>query len=70
MIILGTVSIFMGFHPNFPNTREAGAVFFVGGWLMIGLDRICWRLETLMQTLSGKPEKDRDQQEGPEQKQP
>ena len=70
MIILGTVSICMGFCPNFPNTREAGAIFFIGGWLVIGLDRICWRLETLTQILAGKREEDGDPQEDAEQKQP
>lgn len=69
MIILGAVSIVMGFWPDFPNTRAPGAVFFVGGWLLIGLDRICWRLDTLMQALAGKPKEERDPQEGPEQKQ-
>lgn len=54
MIILGVVSIVLGFSPRWPQTRDAGAVFFVGGWLLIALDRIAWHLATIRSALSDR----------------
>ena len=44
MIVLGAVSICMGFGPEFPDAHPSGAVFFVGGWLLLALEQIAWHL--------------------------
>ena len=55
-IIFGVVAIIMGFFVNYPNAHAPGAVFFIGGWLVIGLDRIAWRLDRFLEAVSRRPD--------------
>jgi hypothetical protein len=54
LLVLGVVSIVMGFWPHWPSASVCGAVFFVGGWVLIGLDRIVWRLEKVLGNSSSR----------------
>jgi len=51
LLILGVVSIALGFGRKYDDASVCGAVFFVGGWLLIGLDRIAWNLQSLRAAL-------------------
>ena len=44
MIVLGVVSIILGFSYKWPNAHPSGAIFFVGGWLLLGLEQLAWHL--------------------------
>jgi len=45
LVVLGTVSIIMGFSCQWPAAPPCGATFFVGGCLPAGLARIAWLLQ-------------------------
>jgi len=44
MIVLGVVSIILGFSYKWPDAHPCGAIFFVGGWLLLGLEQLAWHL--------------------------
>ena len=62
LLILGVVSIVLGFGRTYDDASVCGAVFFVGGWLLIGLDRIAWHLQNLRAALMDgqRPQGDSD----------
>ena len=55
LIVLGAVSIWYGFDHEYPNASSCGAIFFVGGFLLLGLERIVWHLAGILKALSDKP---------------
>lgn len=62
MMVLGVVAIAMGFNFRYPNATTAGAVFFIGGWLMISLDRIAWTLEKIYRRLRQEKQEGQEEQ--------
>ena len=44
MIVLGVVSIIMGFSFKWPNAQACGSIFFVGGWILLGIEQLAWHL--------------------------
>ncbi len=44
MIVLGVVSIILGFSYKWPDAHPSGAIFFVGGWLLLGFEQLAWHL--------------------------
>lgn len=56
LIFLGIISIIMGFSPSWPDAQSCGAVFFVGGWLLVGLVSVASQLERIAAILSEKRE--------------
>jgi len=56
MIILGIVSIIMGFSVEWPDAHPAGAIFFAGGWLLVGLACVSGQLEKILAALQAKAE--------------
>ena len=55
MVILGIVSIIMGFSFQWPDARVPGAVFFVGGWILLGIEQLAWHLRRLPKDEAGLP---------------
>ena len=51
-IVFGVAAIIMGFFTEYPNAHDPGAIFFIGGWMVIGLDRIAWRLDRFLEAIS------------------
>ena len=60
MMVLGVVAIGMGFSIQYPEVRVSGSVFFVGGWLMLSLDRIVWGLEKIHSRLKQEKEQEKE----------
>jgi len=56
LILLGLVSIIMGFWADWPDAHPCGAIFFVGGWILVGLVAVASQLERIAATLSEKHE--------------
>jgi len=56
LIFLGLVSIVMGFWGSWPNAHMCGAIFFVGGWLLMGVVSATAELERIATILSEKSE--------------
>ena len=47
MIVLGVISIIMGLamvSPKYPDAQVCGAVFFAGGWILLGIEQLAWHL--------------------------
>ena len=43
MPIVGVLMI-LGFSYKWPDAHPCGAMFFVGGWLLLGLEQLAWHL--------------------------
>ena len=56
MIVLGVVAIIMGFSVQWPDAHPAGAIFFAGGWLLVGLAYISAQLAGILAALQAKAE--------------
>ena len=56
LIVLGVVSIIMGFSYQWPDAHPPGAIFFVGGWLLGGITWIGSILEKISAALAEKQE--------------
>lgn len=56
LILLGIVSIIMGFSIQWPDAQMCGAIFFVGGWLLVGLVSIASYSERILAALTEKNE--------------
>ena len=71
LLILGVVSIVLGFGRTYDDASVCGAVFFVGGWLLIGLDRVSWNLQNLRAALmDGKQPPEASDTEAPTEGEP
>ena len=55
LIALGAVSIWLGFGYKYPDASGCGAVFFVGGCLLLGFERMAWYLTEILKSLPDKP---------------
>ena len=54
LIVLGVISIIMGFSFKWPGAHTPGAIFFVGGWVLGGISWIGSLLEKISAALAEK----------------
>ena len=54
LVILGIVSIILGFGYAFPNARIPGTIFFVGGCLLFGVGWVTRQLDKILGALTEK----------------
>ena len=47
LIVLGVVAIVMGFSYKWPDAQPCGSVFFIGGWLLAGIQQIVCHIEKI-----------------------
>ena len=55
MIVLGTVTIIMGFSIKWPSAEVPGAIFFVGGWILLGIEQLAWHLRRVPKAPTQQP---------------
>ena len=51
MIALGIVAVLLAFTQYYPNADTPGAMFVAAGFLLIAADRICSRLDSILEEL-------------------
>ena len=55
MIVIGTVSIILGFSYKWPDAHPSGAIFFVGGWILLGIEQLAWHLRRVPKIPDERP---------------
>jgi hypothetical protein len=53
MVVLGVISIVLGFYPSWPHASVCGAVVLAGGMVVVALEQLVRHVDQLRESLKG-----------------